>query len=76
MVSAPFLRPGHGQGIVGVAIRATDGMIATGADDATIRLWRGYGTPLRTLGVGQYVDAVTFSDDGTVALWALRPLAP
>jgi WD40 repeat protein len=55
---------GHRQGIVGLDVRRSDGLIATGGDDATIRLWRGDGTPVRTIDAGQFVDAVAFSPNG------------
>ncbi|HEX4693485.1 WD40 repeat domain-containing protein [Sphingomonas sp.] len=54
----------HDQAIVGVDVRRGDGMIATGGDDATLRLWRSNGDPVRTLAAGQFVDAVAFSADG------------
>lgn len=54
----------HGEAIVGVDVRRTDGMIATGGDDATLRLWRSNGDAIRTLDAGQFVDAVAFSKDG------------
>lgn len=55
---------GHRQGIVGLDVRRSDGLIATGGDDATIRLWRGDGGAVRTIEAGQFVDAVAFSLDG------------
>ncbi|WP_293990946.1 WD40 repeat domain-containing protein [Sphingomonas sp.] len=54
----------HGEAIVGVDVRRGDGMIASGGDDAKLRLWHSTGDPIRTLDAGQFVDAVAFSTDG------------
>jgi len=54
----------HGEAIVGVDTRRIDGMIASGGDDAKLRLWRSNGDAIRTLDAGQFVDAVAFSADG------------
>lgn len=54
----------HGEAIVAVDARRGDGMIASGGDDATIRLWRSNGDAVRTLDAGQFVDAIAFSADG------------
>ncbi|MDB5681828.1 MAG: hypothetical protein JWO16_1633 [Sphingomonas bacterium] len=54
----------HAQAIVAADASRTDGLIATGGDDATLRLWRSNGDPVRTLDAGQFVDALAFSADG------------
>jgi WD40 repeat protein len=54
----------HAQAIVAVDSRRADGLIASGGDDATIRLWRSNGDAVRTLDAGQFVDAIAFSADG------------
>lgn len=54
----------HAQAIVAVDARSSDGLIASGGDDAKLRLWRSNGDALRSLDAGQFVDALAFSADG------------
>jgi hypothetical protein len=57
---------GHKQAVVGVAFSPTGGLLASGGDDSSIRLWRvDDGRLLKTLTGGtNHVYAVAFSPDG------------
>jgi WD40 repeat protein len=60
---------GHSGNIHGLAFSPTDGLLATSADDGTVRLWKrdGDGNPVKTIGPGPFGGAVrslAFTPDG------------
>ncbi len=74
---------GHEEAVTAVALAPDGTLLASGSDDATIRLWRADGTPAATLtGHDKPVTAVAFSPDGrtlasaswdqSIRLWDVR----